>query len=376
MDLLKNLELNPVPTKELTTAEAIRVVASVGNYSLVSSERLPEGITQLKIAERLTACVRLMAGVETVEFAGAFLEDYICDQAYLQGVDVSRNSLSISMKGLACQMLASAFAGQFVGNGAKNYLVMNFSDNSDAELGDFTVTMQRKEGETPAEQLAEAKEEIARLKAELAALKSSSPAAAGTNKFGLDVSYFHKKLSQVMGDLGSYTPAELARVLARLCRTADAKVLAEVEFGGRSEFLEAELERMRALSVGNILLKVVPGPHGTGEEIYAQSVSEVEELIGKLGEQAENHELGVGCCSSRVVALEAEVARLKDAANKIDDAACMYLAHKEAFTDLAIVLMGDPSGRRTLDEAEQNYSKAADYLQEVLSEYENSKGSV
>jgi hypothetical protein len=50
------------------------------------------------------------------------------------------------------------------------------------------------------------------------------------NEYGLDVSYFESNLAQIQRDLSRYTPDELARALARLSVTADAKVLHETEF--------------------------------------------------------------------------------------------------------------------------------------------------
>ena len=50
------------------------------------------------------------------------------------------------------------------------------------------------------------------------------------NEYGLDYRYFAKKLELIQRDISRYTPDELARELARLSKTADAKVLAESEF--------------------------------------------------------------------------------------------------------------------------------------------------
>lgn len=52
-----------------------------------------------------------------------------------------------------------------------------------------------------------------------------------TNEYGLDHDYFERKLKRIMQDgLSSYTPAELARELARMVTTAYADVLKEPEF--------------------------------------------------------------------------------------------------------------------------------------------------
>lgn len=50
---------------------------------------------------------------------------------------------------------------------------------------------------------------------------------------------------------------------------------------------EGELERLRALSVTNIMLEVVPGWDGMGEEAYAKSVADVEAAFGKMVDREE-----------------------------------------------------------------------------------------
>lgn len=61
-----------------------------------------------------------------------------------------------SMSGLVAQL----FAAEFQKTGAKNYLELAYVCDP---LGEFTVTIQRKEGETPAQQLAAANARIAEL---------------------------------------------------------------------------------------------------------------------------------------------------------------------------------------------------------------------
>lgn len=53
---------------------------------------------------------------------------------------------------LASAMFATMFAGEFVRHGAKNYLELTYNV---PKLGEFTVTIQRKEGKTPGERIAE-----------------------------------------------------------------------------------------------------------------------------------------------------------------------------------------------------------------------------
>lgn len=53
----------------------------------------------------------------------------------------------------------------------------------------------------------------------------------------------------------------------------------------------AEVARLQALSVTRIMIDVVPGEDGMGEEIFARTVADVEGLLSKLGEQAAEAEM-------------------------------------------------------------------------------------
>lgn len=61
-----------------------------------------------------------------------------------------------------------------------------------------------------------------------------SPEPRGTNEYGLDVGYIAGKLNLFLRDIDRYTPSEAARVLARLAKVSDEKVLAESEFSQQS----------------------------------------------------------------------------------------------------------------------------------------------
>lgn len=64
------------------------------------------------------------------------------------------------------------------------------------------------------------------------------------NNYGLDVNYFTEKLSLLIRDMDRYTPAEMARALARLSVAADPAVINEPEFSRHNQ----ELVR-----IGNLL---------------------------------------------------------------------------------------------------------------------------
>lgn len=53
---------------------------------------------------------------------------------------------------------------------------------------------------------------------------------------------------------------------------------------------DEELKRLSELSVTRILLDVVPGEDGMGEEVYARSVKDVEEVLADMGERLEDQE--------------------------------------------------------------------------------------
>jgi len=62
------------------------------------------------------------------------------------------------------------------------------------------------------------------------------PIENGTNRYGVDVSYFRKTINRELNrDLNNFKPDELARVLARLSVTADSAVIFEDEFQHRKE---------------------------------------------------------------------------------------------------------------------------------------------
>ena len=56
-----------------------------------------------------------------------------------------------------------------------------------------------------------------------------------TNEYGLDVSYFQRTNARELNDksIRCQTPSDLARVYARLSRTADDSVMLEDEFAGK-----------------------------------------------------------------------------------------------------------------------------------------------
>lgn len=101
-------------------------------------------------ARRFVACWNLLDGYDTDELEGVTLAEFVAKQAYLNEM-TTNDGLNISMSGMALQMVAASFAGQFKANGATNYLELS---GSHPETGPFTITMQRTHGLTPAQKLA------------------------------------------------------------------------------------------------------------------------------------------------------------------------------------------------------------------------------
>ena len=95
-------------------------------------------------------------------------------------------------------------------------------------------------------------EEIDRLEARVAELDPSAvvPDERGTNEYGLDVGYFRKLFNRELSSLRSFRPNELARVLARAAKTADASVLQENEFQPSAVVPDALRELARWMDTG------------------------------------------------------------------------------------------------------------------------------
>ncbi len=100
-------------------------------------------------ARRIVACWNLLVGYETEALEGVTLSEFVAKQAYLNEM-TTNDGINLTLSGLAVQMLAASFAGQFKANGATNYLELR---GSHPETGPFTITMQRAEGLTPVDKL-------------------------------------------------------------------------------------------------------------------------------------------------------------------------------------------------------------------------------
>ena len=146
-------------------------------------------------ASRIVACWNLLDGYDTDELEGVSLAEFVAKQAYLNEM-TTNDGLNISMSGMALQMVAASFAGQFKANGATNYLELS---GSHPETGPFTITMQRTHGLTPAQKLAAmTKQRDVLLDAMYAVqgVMNSSEGVAGWHKNG-DIASWDKVLPEV-----------------------------------------------------------------------------------------------------------------------------------------------------------------------------------
>ena len=73
-----------------------------------------------------------------------------------------------------------------------------------------------------------------------------------------------------------------------------------------------EIDRLNTLSVTNIIIAIVPGD-GDGQEVYAKSVAEVESLLTKLSDKAEDYDLFTDPSRRHITKQEAEIERLRAA---------------------------------------------------------------
>lgn len=77
------------------------------------------------------------------------------------------------------------------------------------------------------------------------------------------------------------------------------------------ESLSARVAKLEKLSVSNIMIAIVPGD-GDGEEVFAQSVEEVESVLTELSERAENYDLETAHLRQQLAAKDQRIAELEE----------------------------------------------------------------
>lgn len=111
--------------------------------------------------QRIIACVNAFDGIDTDRIAGKNLGAFLAGEVRLNKAEPKPDgSFGFTFSGFAVQLMAESFVDQFKSSGAVNYLELVFEH---VDVGQMTVTMQRVEGLTPAQKLAQAEARIEEL---------------------------------------------------------------------------------------------------------------------------------------------------------------------------------------------------------------------
>lgn len=111
---------------------------------------------------RIAACVSAFEGIPTDRIEGKNLGEILAGEVRLHGAGPRADGgFGFEFSGGVCQLMAEAYAEQFRQSGAINYLELLFNHS---DIGPLTITMQRVEGLTPAQKLAQAEAECANLR--------------------------------------------------------------------------------------------------------------------------------------------------------------------------------------------------------------------
>jgi len=132
---------------------------------------------QDETARRIAACVSAFEGIPTYRIEGKNLGEILAGEVRLNGAGPRADGgFGFEFSGGVCQLMAEAYAEQFRQSGAINYLELLFHHS---DIGPLTITMQRVEGLTPAQKLAQAEAQRDAMAAENAALARYFSASAG-----------------------------------------------------------------------------------------------------------------------------------------------------------------------------------------------------
>ncbi len=136
-----------------------------GELVAVISERKRTHDGDRANARRLAAAWNFCDGISTddLEKLGGPAE-YVASEAYLNGLKAARGELSFEAEGNAVRVLGDNLAGYFHGAGGVNYVEMGLTSK---HTGPLVLTLQRREGKTPAQVAGEALEQVRKLQAEL-----------------------------------------------------------------------------------------------------------------------------------------------------------------------------------------------------------------
>ena len=101
-------------------------------------------------ARRLAACWNLLHEFDTEAIEAGTFADFIGKQVYQHEIE-NANSGELRLSDMSLQLMAAGFAGKMKANAAENYMEFGLFH---PETGHITLTVQRKEGLTPAQKLA------------------------------------------------------------------------------------------------------------------------------------------------------------------------------------------------------------------------------
>ena len=101
-------------------------------------------------ARRIVACWNLLHEFDTEAIEAGTFADFIDKQVYQHEIE-NANSGVLRLSDVSLQLMAAGFAGKMKANAAENYMELGLFH---PETGQITLTVQRKEGLTPAQKLA------------------------------------------------------------------------------------------------------------------------------------------------------------------------------------------------------------------------------
>ncbi|MGT4673724.1 hypothetical protein ACO2CR_06965 [Aeromonas caviae] len=101
-------------------------------------------------ARRIVACWNLLHEFDTEAIEAGTFADFIGKQVYQHEIE-NANSGVLRLSDVSLQLMAAGFAGKMKANAAENYMELGLFH---PETGHITLTVQRKDGLTPAQKLA------------------------------------------------------------------------------------------------------------------------------------------------------------------------------------------------------------------------------
>ncbi|WP_277268335.1 hypothetical protein [Pantoea septica] len=129
-------------------------------------------MAQDETERRIAACVNAFEGIPTDRIEGKDLGEILAGEVRLHGAGPRADGgFGFEFSGGICQLMVEAYAEQFRQSGAINYLELLFNHS---DIGPLTITMQRVEGLTPAQKLAQAEAQRDSLQQKLDALAAEA----------------------------------------------------------------------------------------------------------------------------------------------------------------------------------------------------------